>query len=392
MTTARQGLHADFPKAEYEARWRRAWALMRAHGLDGLLVTGKANHRYLSGHYSEFSISTSRPMFTLLAQSKRPIVLTAFLEKDAVRETSWVADARTYVGFADDAIPPLLDAFADLGLGRGRVGVDFGQEMHLALPLTVFRRLERKARGLRFVDGSPALWRLRQLKSPAEIDLIRKSCRASGLGLKRAFAAVRAGMTEREFQHRLMAEILRAGADAVPFLPIHSGPGNYGKGGQPATDRRIRAGDIVWSDPACTVKGYYSDFDRMVAVGRATREQRDLYRLIREVTEACVDACRAGRPIADAVRTRDRAYKKLGLVETSGFAGRMGHASGLDMTEPPSVALFDRTVLEPGMIIHLEPKMARPYGAFLLEEVVAVSERGAPEYLAPRAPKDLPVV
>lgn len=392
MTQDTKGKHADFPKAEYEGRYRRAWKLMREHGLDGLLVTGKANHRYLSGHYSEFSISTSRPMFTILAHGKPPVILTAFLEKDAVHETTWLKDARTYVGFADDAIAPLLDVFLDLGLTRARVGVDFGKEMHLALPLTVFRKLENTARGIRFVDGSPMLWRLRQIKSAAEIEFVRRSCRASGLGMKRAFATVRAGMTERRLQHRLMAEILKAGADAVPFLPIHSGPGNYGKGGQPATDRRIRTGDIVWSDPACTVKGYYSDFDRMVAVKRASREQRDLYRFIYDVTTECIDAIRPGRPISDAVKARDRIYKRSGLKETSGLAGRMGHASGLEMTEPPSVALFDRTVLEPGMVIHIEPKMARPFGAFLLEEVVAVTRKGAPDYLSPRAPRNLQVV
>jgi Xaa-Pro aminopeptidase len=67
----------------------------------------------------------------------------------------------------------------------------------------------------------------------------------------------------------------------------------------------------------------------------------------------------------------------------------MGHGSGLDITEPPSVALHDPTVLEPGMVIHVEPKMIRPFGFFQLEEVVAVTETGY-EILTPPAPQRLP--
>ena len=391
MATVKRGQHADFPKSEYQHRYKRAWALMREHGLDGLLITGKPNHRYVSGHHSEFSISTSRPMFTVIAQGKQPVTLTATLEKDVMFVTSHLTDTRHYTGFANDALAPLVGLFRDLGLTRARVGVDFGQEMHMALPLTVFRRLETMAKGIRFVDGSPALWKLRQIKSQAEVEVIRTSCRASSKGLMAALRKVRAGMTERDVHRNLFIEILKAGADTVPFLPIHSGPGNYNKYGMTATDRRIRKGDIVWSDPACTVKGYYSDFDRMVAVGKATPDQREIYHIIHEVTEECVDAIRPGRPISDAVKARDKSYKRRGLTEMMGFAGRMGHASGLEMTEPPSVAAFDKTVLEPGMIIHIEPKLARPYGGFLLEEVVAVTKTGY-DYLTPRAPKALPVV
>lgn len=391
MAMVKRGQDADFPKAEYEQRYKRASKLMREHGLDGILVTSKPNHRYLSGHYSEFSISTSRPMFTVMAEGKAPVTLTATLEKDVMFRTSHLKDCRHYTGFAPDALAPLVDVLKDLGLGRGKVGVDFGTEMHMALPLTVFRRLETTAKGTTFVDGAPAIWKLRQIKSPAEIEVIRKSCLASSKGLMKALRAVKPGMTERTVHQNIFVEILRAGADTVPFLPIHSGPGNYNMYGMAATDRKIRKGDIVWSDPACTIKGYYSDFDRMVAIGKATADQKEIYGAIYDVTTECIDAIKPGRPISDAVKTRDKSYKRRGLTEIQGFAGRMGHASGLEMTEPPSVAAFDKTTLEPGMVIHLEPKLARPYGGFLLEEVVAVTKTGY-DLLTPRAPKELPVV
>ena len=390
MAKIRRGRYADFPKAEFTNRHKRAWTLMREHGLDALLVTTKANVRYLTGHCSELWVSTSRPMMAVLPAGGPPVLLAAEVEKDSIRDTSW-AEVRTFIGFADEAVTAMADILEELGLKGGKVGVDYGREMYLGLPLTVFETFKRKARGVTFTDGSPALWRLRQIKSKAEIEYIRKACRASDRGMKRAFRALRPGMTERQVHRTIFIETLKAGAEGVPFLPIHTGLENIGKFTMTATDRRIRKGDIVWADPACTVRGYYSDFDRMVVLGKATGEQKDLYRIIHEVTEECVDAVRPGIPISHLVAVRDEIYQRLGFVETAGRAGRMGHASGLEMTEPPSVADFDHTILEPGMVIHLEPKMVRDYGAFILEEVVAVTRAGY-EYLTPRAAKRLPEI
>ena len=80
-----------------------------------------------------------------------------------------------------------------------------------------------------------------------------------------------------------------------------------------------------------------------------------------------------------------------GFVETGGRSGRMGHGSGLEITEPPSVGAHDHTILRSGMVIHIEPKMILPYGFFQLEEAVVVTEGGF-EYLTPPAPARLPVI
>lgn len=52
----------EFPRAEYEGRWRRAREAMASAGLDALLVTSEANYRYLSGHHTAFWLSKSRPL------------------------------------------------------------------------------------------------------------------------------------------------------------------------------------------------------------------------------------------------------------------------------------------------------------------------------------------
>ncbi len=382
---------AEFPRAEYQQRYERAWRLMREQGLAGLFVTGEANYRYLTGHRTQFWASRSRPMFAVLAQGRPPVAVVTEIEQAVIRGTSWLEDIRTWLGFADDGLPVLADLFRELGFRGERVGVDFGEEMRLGLPLLSFRKLEALAEGVQFVDGSPTLWALRRVKSAGEIAYKRQAMAAAGEGFRRCFRAIRTGMTEREVQRRMAVAVLEAGADKVGFLPIHSGAGNYAKFTAEPTARRLRRGDMLWIDAGCTVRGYWSDFNRIAAVGTASPKQQAAYRRIWEITRACVEAVRPGLPISDLVKVRDEAYARLGFVETGSRSGRMGHASGLDITEPPSVGAHDHTVLEPGMVIHIEPKMILPYGYFQLEEAILVTRRGA-EYLSPPAPERLPVV
>lgn len=382
---------ADFPRPEYQERYERAWRLLREHGLAGLFVTGETNYRYLTGHRTQFWASRSRPMFAVLVQGRPPVAVVTEIEQAVIRSTSWLDDVRTWLGFADDSLPVLADLFRELGLRGERVGVDFGEEMRLGLPWPAFRKLEALAEGVCFVDGSPTLWTLRRVKSPREIAYKRQAMAVAGRAFRRCFRAIRVGMTEREIHRRMAVAMLEAGADRIGFLPIHSGAGNYAKFTAEPTSRRVGRGDMLWIDAGCTVRGYWSDFNRVAAVGRASPKQQDTYRKIWEITRACVESVRPGIPISDVVKVRDAAYARLGFEETGSRSGRMGHASGLDITEPQSVGAHDRTLIEPGMVLHIEPKMILPYGFFQLEEAVHVTRRGA-EYLTAPAPRNLPVV
>lgn len=391
MATPKRPLYPEFPKSEYTRRYKRAWELMETHGLAGLLVTSEPNYRYLTGHQTQFWASLSRPMFAVLAVGRAPVVVVTEIEDAVVRDTCWIRDIRTFLGFEDESLPVLLDVFDELGLTGQKVGVDYGREMRLGIPVTTLEALKRKARGITFVDGAPALWDLRLVKSKGEIEYIRRACEIAGKGIKQGWREARAGMTERRVAQRMASVMLEKGADKVGWLPIHAGPGNYAKFTMEPTDRRLKRGDMTWVDVGVTVKGYWSDFNRIAVVGKGSPEQRDGYKTIREITYAAIDAVRPGIPISEVVKVRDRAYERMGFVETGSRSGRMGHGSGLGMTEPPSVAAHDHTVLEPGMVLHVEPKMIRPYGFFQLEEVVAVTGTGY-EMLSPPAPKTLPVI
>jgi Xaa-Pro aminopeptidase len=133
--------------------------------------------------------------------------------------------------------------------------------------------------------------------------------------------------------------------------------------------------------PEKPANGYWSDFNRTATVGAASPKQRDAYKLVREHTYEMLDKIRAGVSVAEAAEANTLAPNRRGIDLPENIPGRIGRGSGMDMTEPPSVAPFDDTVLEAGTVVPIEPKMIHDYGPLRLEQVVAVSDNGC-EFLS----------
>ncbi len=142
-----------------------------------------------------------------------------------------------------------------------------------------------------------------------------------------------------------------------------------------ATDRRIEKGDMVWVDMGARVNDYCADFSRAAVVGGPTDQQKRMQDLVVGVTAKGVERARPGVPVAEIVSACNEEMKRRGQ-EMTFVAGRIGHGMGINNTEPPHVALYDPTVLEPGMVITVEPGIIEPYGTFHVEENLIVTEQG----------------
>ena len=178
----------EFEPAEYAARWERARTGMAALGLDALFITSEANYRYLSGHVTPFWVSKTRPLFFLLPLHGDPVVFVTASQVPAVRATSPVADVRAWEGFVAPGLDLVVQALGELGLARGRIGAELGEEQRLGLPYADFLALQQRLPGAAFVDAAPLLWELRRLKSPAEIAYLRRSAQIAGAAYRRLFA------------------------------------------------------------------------------------------------------------------------------------------------------------------------------------------------------------
>jgi Xaa-Pro dipeptidase len=147
----------------------------------------------------------------------------------------------------------------------------------------------------------------------------------------------------------------------------------------------------VYMGAGCALHGYWSDQVRVFAVGRATDHQQQMYRVMHEAFDRCFVMMRPGVPVRDVMRTSLAVLEAGGAGPYAGRLGRIGHGTGLDLSEPPSINLDDPTVLEAGMILYLEPNFVTAEGNFLVEDTVLVTPDGC-ALLSSRAPADLPVI
>jgi len=168
----------------------------------------------------------------------------------------------------------------------------------------------------------------------------------------------------------------RLGADGVAFETIvASGPRSALPHGR-ASDKPIAAGDFVTFDWGAVVQGYHSDCTRTLVVGHASEQQREIYRIVRGAQEAAVAGLRAGMTgkEGDAL-ARDR-IAAAGHAEHFGHG--LGHGVGLAVHEGPTLSPREEAVLEPDIVVTVEPGIYVPgWGGVRIEDLVVLRESGA---------------
>ena len=111
-------------------------------------------------------------------------------------------------------------------------------------------------------------------------------------------------------------------------------------------------------------------------------------------TEAGLAAARPGATFADLFHAMQGVVSGGGAADSVGDSnvGRLGHGLGMQLTEFPSITPWDQTVLEPGMVLTLEPGMQFSPGKMMVHEENIVIREGGAELLTVRAPREMPVV
>ncbi len=362
---------------EYRTRIASLSRLLRAKGFHGALFTAESNIAYFSGFRSHAPWMTfARPNFLAVSADGRAAMLGSGFVEPEMRRVSVVSDVRTYAQAAGVPLAELTGMFADLGMRGGPIGMELGYEQRMDLSHRDFRSLCDALHPDPVDDVSEQIWKLRMIKSPAEVELLRKACDITADALRASFQAARPGMTERELGRIAATTMVERGAERPGFILVTSGEGNYGVMSGKPTDRKLREGDMLWFDMGAVYQGYWSDFCRTAIVGPRQPQVENDQDLIVDVNAAAIDAARIGAPVKDVAAAAVAAFRKHGMEVKLG-PGRIGHGIGLMSTEPPHLALFDETVCEEGLVFTIEPRFVRPHGLFNCEEIVVIGKSGA---------------
>ena len=395
----RQSLQAQprrgFDTAEFEQRLGRAQRLMHDERIAALLLSTDPNVRYFSGFLTQFWQSPTRPWFLVVPGEGQPVAVIPEIGAVAMAET-WIDDVRTWPAPRpeDDGVRLLAQTLAEVAGEGGRIALPMGHESQLRMPLADFEALRARLPGAAFVDATPLVRALRLIKSEAEIAKMAHICELVSGAFDGLPELVAAGDTERDVFRNFKMDVLRRGADDVPYLVGGAGPDGYEDIISPPTERELQAGDVLMLDTGSVFDGYFCDFDRNYAVGRPSDAARRAYDRLYQATEAGLGAARPGATCADVFEAMGKVLGAGGGDGDGGgnSTGRLGHGLGMQLTEWPSLTAGDVTVLQPGMVITLEPALMVGDGRMMVqEEDVVIREEGA-RLLTRRAARALPVI
>ena len=380
-----------FLTAEFEERMDRAKNIMFDHKLDALVLTAPSNFRYFTGFDSQFWESPTRPWFLIVPIVAPPIAVVPEIGALEVQQT-WVKNIQSWPAPqpSDDGITLLSAAIQNLPFRFSRIGMEFGREQSLRMPIVEMQKLLSNLQGIEVVNGSPALWEIRMVKTSAEISRIKHICNIVSDAYSTVPQIITIGDSERDARRKLVIEILKRGADSVPFLPAVSGHGGISQIVCGPSDRILESGDILFFDTGSTFDGYFCDFDRNYAIDRVPDEVHRAYEIVWKATNAGIEAAVPG--ISAEELHQKIALKLEGGGSLNNNAGRFGHGFGLQLTEPPSNMPGDNTVIKPNMVITIEPCLEYAPGKLMVHEENILITSDGPELLTRRAPQELPII
>jgi len=243
--------------------------------------------------------------------------------------------------------------------------------------------------GTRLKDAPSLVERFRMAKDENELGLLRNAVELGAEIFERGLQVLRPGIKEVEVAAEMEVAARRAGADGMSFdTIIAAGPRSAFPHGRAST-QPIPAGGFVVCDFGVILSGYCSDQTRTVWVGSVPQDAQRTYEAVRAAQQAAIEAVRPGIAVGEIDAAARKVLKKSGLGRY--FTHSTGHGVGLEIHESPRVAKGEREILQPGMVIPIEPGVYFPgkWGV-RIEDMVVVTAGGC-EVLTPTSKEFLAV-
>jgi Xaa-Pro aminopeptidase len=239
-----------------------------------------------------------------------------------------------------------------------------------------FGNLKKKlGKNIRFVKMPLSAKTALLPKEDIEIGYMRKAANAADKAFATLLRSMQLGMTEKQAALMLEKFCKKNGSEKPSFDTIVL----FGKRaalphGVPS-DVRLKTGDWVLCDFGCTIRGYCSDMTRTFVFGKASARQKEIYDVVLRAQRVGKDAVKEQALACDVDKACREIIVKAGYGKLFGHA--TGHGVGLRIHEKPRISKTDKTILEQGDVITIEPGIYESaFGGVRIEDMVVVTKTG----------------
>lgn len=351
-----------------QRRLKKYRSLLSEKGRKAALIMRPENIMYLSGF-----TGSSGYLFISMEQ--------ALLFTDS-RYTQQANEQAPYFTIIEHAIKwedKLAEFIQESGVGEVVFEKDF-------LTYAQYKNLLEKLAIVKWIPEEGLVEKLRIIKDEQELNLLRQAVTQADQGYNYILDLIKPGRTEVQIGLELEFYLRRIGAEKTAFdFIIASGPRSSLPHGL-ASDKLIQVGEQVKMDFGAVFRGYHSDITRTVFVGEANAKFKEIYHIVLEAQERAIAAIEPGKTGKDIDGVARDFITAKGYGESFGHG--LGHGVGLMIHEGPRLSTAADEVLEPGMVVTVEPGIYLPgWGGVRIEDMVLVTASGS-EILT-KAPKAL---
>ena len=332
---------------------------MKKQAIDSLLISLPANIAYLTTY-------PSRDSWLLLAKGKNIYITDSRYAAEAKNSLSRIFSIR-------QAGAALTETLASLAkeLGIKKLGIE---QKHISA--YAYQKMACGLTGIaEVIPVIDIVEPLREIKSPQEIEKIKKATRIASAALRFIKRHIAAGAKEIEIAGEIERFIRHKGAEGPSFdIIVASGP-NSSYPHHKTSHRKIAKNDLVLIDMGVEYCGYKSDLTRVFFLGKINPLVRKVYDIVAEAQKVAIKSIKPG------IMTNEVDMAARQYIAGKGYGGlfshSLGHGVGLEIHESPRLSPRENRRIRKGMVFTIEPAIYIP-GEFgiRIEDMVVVTQKG----------------
>lgn len=332
---------------------RRQIEAMKAKGLDAMIACSPENFAYVTGFVVPSQpLIRHRHAMAIVPAGGSPALFGVDMEASTIARKAPGVPTTIWGEFTDDPMAVLADQLAGLGLAKAKIGIEMDY-----LPAGDMARLAKALPGAVFEPCEQIFARLRQIKTPEEIELLRRLSVIADKAITDTIAATRAGDSEMDIAGRLTRSVYELGAEHFKLMIIATGERSQLPNVGPS-DRRLERGDVCRIEIFSVVGGYQAGVCRTAVVQEAPPMAEEIWQLLVDAKYRIMEMVKPG---ASSLAIYEAFIAKLAEKNLPPISF-VGHGIGLHLHEDPYLGktpILGRPGLDPpveeNMVLGFEP-------------------------------------